>query len=120
MTRLITNRRQSGSIAIVDLCGRIDLGEASLILRKTIRELVASGQTKILLNLCEVESIDSAGVGELVGAYTPVMAKGGALKFLNPTKKVLSILQITQLDKVFEIYTNEQMAIRSFPEAIHG
>ncbi len=120
MTRLLTNRRQSGSITIVDLCGKIDLGEASLTLRQTIRDLVTSGQIKIILNLCVVNSMDSAGVGELVGAYVPVMAKGGKLKFLNPTKKVLGLLQITQLDKVFEVYTDEQMAIRSFSEAIHG
>lgn len=120
MTQLTTNRRHSGSITIVDLCGRIDLGEASLTLRRTIRDLVESGRTKIILNLCEVNSMDSAGVGELVGAYIPLKSKGGELKFLNPTKKVFGILQITQLDNVFEVYTDEQLAIRSFSEAVHG
>jgi anti-sigma B factor antagonist len=119
MTRLTTNRRQSDSITIVDLCGRIDLGEASLTLRQTIRDLIESGRTKVILNLCKVDSMDSAGVGELVGAYIPVKSKGGELKFLNPTKKVLGILQITQLDRVFEVYSNEQLAIRSFSEAVH-
>jgi anti-sigma B factor antagonist len=119
MPPLITNRRQSGLITIVDLRGRIDLGEASLTLRLTIRDLVDTGRTKIILNFSEVNSMDSAGVGELVGAYMPVKSKGGELKFLNPTKKVLGILQITQLDRVFEVYTDEQMAIRSFSETVH-
>jgi anti-sigma B factor antagonist len=114
MSRLITNRRQSGSITVVDLRGSIDLGEASLALRRSIRDLVESGRTKIILNFSEVNSMDSAGVGELVGAYMPVKSKGGELKFLSPTKKVLDMLQITRLDKVFEVYTDEQMAIRSF------
>ena len=120
MPRLITNRRQHGSIAIVDLRGSIDLGEASRALRQTLRELVESGQTKIILNFAEVISIDSAGVGELAGAYLPVKSKGGELKFLNPTKKVHGILQLTQLDRVFEVYTDEQTAIRSFSEAVPG
>ena len=114
MPRLITNRRQFGSITIVDLRGSIDLGEASLTLRHTIRDLVESGRTKIILNFSEENSMDSAGVGELAGAYVPVKSKGGELKFLNPTKKVHGMLQITQLDRVFEVYTDEQMAIRSF------
>jgi anti-sigma B factor antagonist len=120
MQRLITSHRQSGSITIVDLRGSIDLGEASLALRQSIRDLVESGRTKIILNFSEVNSIDSAGVGELVGAYIPVKSKGGELKFLNPTKKVLGMLQITRLEKVFEVYTDEQTAIRSFSEAVHG
>jgi anti-sigma B factor antagonist len=120
MPRLITNRRQSGSITIVDLRGTIDLGEASLSLRRTIRDLLQTGRIKIILNFGEVDSMDSAGVGELVGAYMPVKSKRGEMKLLNPTKKVHGILQITQLDRVFEIYTDEQTAVRSFSEAAHG
>jgi anti-sigma B factor antagonist len=115
MPPLITNRRQFGSITIVDLRGSIDLGEASLTLRSIIRDLVESGRTKIILNFSQVTSMDSAGVGELAGAYVPVKSKGGELKFLNPTKKVYGVLQITQLDKVFEVYSDEQTALRSFP-----
>jgi anti-sigma B factor antagonist len=114
MPPLITNRRQFGSITIVDLRGSIGLGEASLTLRHTIRDLVERCRTKIILNFSEVDSMDSAGVGELAGAYVPVKSKGGELKFLNPTRKVHGMLQITQLDRVFEVYTDEQMAIRSF------
>jgi anti-sigma B factor antagonist len=114
MPPLITNHRQFGSITIVDLHGNIGLGEASLTLRSTIRDLVESGRTKIILNFSQVTSMDSAGVGELAGAYVPVKSKGGELKFLNPTKKVYGLLQITQLDKVFEVYSDEQTALRSF------
>jgi anti-sigma B factor antagonist len=118
MSSLITNQRQFGAITLVDLRGTIDLGEASLTLRRTIRDLVESGRSKIILNLLQVNSIDSAGVGELAGAYVPVKSKGGELKFLNPTKKVHDMLKITQLDKVFEVYADEQTAIRSFSEAV--
>ena len=114
MSSLITNQRQFGPITIVDLRGSIDLGEASLTLRRTIRDLVERARTKIILNLSQVNSMDSAGVGELAGAYVPVKSKGGELKFLNPTKKVHDMLKITQLDKVFEVYIDEQTAIRSF------
>jgi anti-sigma B factor antagonist len=117
MSSLITNQRQFGSITIVDLRGSIDLGEASLTLRRTIRDLVESARTKIILNFSQVNSMDSAGVGELAGAYVPVKSKGGELKFLNPTKKVYDMLKITQLDKVFEVYIDEQTAIRSFSES---
>jgi anti-sigma B factor antagonist len=118
MSSLITNHRQLGPVAIVDLRGSIDLGEASLTLRRTIRDLVESGRTKVILNFSEVNSIDSAGIGELAGAYVPVKSKGGELKFLNPTKKVHDMLKITQLDKVFEVYTDEQTAIKSFSETV--
>jgi anti-sigma B factor antagonist len=114
MPALLTSHRQFGSITIVDLRGSIDLGEASLTLRHTIRDLVKSGRTKIILNLSQVDSLDSAGVGELAGAYVPVKSSGGELKFLNPKKKVLAVLQTTQLDKVFEVHTNEEAAIGSF------
>jgi anti-sigma B factor antagonist len=111
---LITNQRQVGPVTIVDLRGDIGLGAASLTLRSTIRDLIESGRTKIVLNFSQVDWMDSAGVGELAGAYLPVKTRGGELKFLNPTKKVHRVMQITQLDKVFEVYTDEQMAIRSF------
>ena len=114
MPSLITNQRQVGPVTIVDLRGGIGLGAASLTLRSTIRDLIESGRTKIVLNFSQVDSMDSAGVGELAGAYLPVKSKGGELKFLNPTKKVHRVLQVTQLDKVFEVYTDEQMAIQSF------
>jgi anti-sigma B factor antagonist len=114
MPSLITIQRQVGSVTIVDLRGDIGLGASSLTLRRTIRDLIESGRTKIVLNFSQVDSMDSAGVGELAGAYLPVKSKGGELKFLNPTKQVHRVLQVTQLDKVFVVYTDEQMAVRSF------
>jgi anti-sigma B factor antagonist len=117
---LTTNHRQFGAITIGDLRGSIDLGKASLTLRHIIRDLVESGRTKIILNFLQVNSMDSAGVGELAGVYMPVKSKGGGLKFLNPTKKVYGILQITRLDKVLEVYTDEQTAFVAFPERYAG
>ena len=114
MPSLTTNQRQVGPVTIVDLCGNIGLGPTSLTLRRTICDLIESGRAKIVLNFSQVELMDSAGVGELAGAYLPVKAKGGELKFLNPTKNVHRVLQMTQLDKVFHVYTDEQMAIQSF------
>jgi len=109
-----TNQRQVGPVTVVDLCGNIGLGAASLTLRRTIHDLIESGRTKIVLNFSQVDLMDSAGVGELAGAYLPVKTKGGELKFLNPTKNVYRVIQMTQLDKVFEVYTDEQKAIQSF------
>ena len=114
MSSLITNHRQFGSITVVDLRGSIDLGEASRTLRRTILDLVESGRIKIVLNFSGVNFMDSAGIGELAGAYMPVNSIGGELKFLNPTRKVHAMLQITQLHKVFEVYADEQTALRSF------
>jgi anti-sigma B factor antagonist len=114
MPNLTTNHRRLGPISILDLRGSITLGETSVAFRHAIRDLVDCGQIKIILNLSNVNSMDSAGVGELAGAYMPLKSRGGELKFLNPTKKIQGILQITQLDKVFQVYTDEQMAIRSF------
>jgi anti-sigma B factor antagonist len=111
---LTTTQRQVGPVTIVDLRGNIGLGATRLMLRRTIHDLIESGRTKILLNLSQVDSVDSAGVGELVGAYVPVKTKGGELKILNPTKNVHRMMQITQLDRVFEVYTDEQMALQSF------
>lgn len=118
MPPLLISRRQSGAITIVDLRGKIELGEASLTLRRTINDLLDAGQTKIILNFADVSSMDSAGVGELAGAFTPVKSKDGELKFLNPTKKVHDTLQITQLDRVYKVYMDEQSAIRSFSETV--
>ena len=114
MPSLIMNQRQFGSVSVVDLRGNLGLGESSLTLRRTIRNLVESGRIKIILNFREVDSIDSAGVGELAAAYMPLKSIGGELKFLNPPKSVHHVLQITKLDKVFEVFTDEQTAIQSF------
>ncbi len=106
--------RQVETVTIVDLSGRIELGEGSSILRNTVKELVGKGQKKILLNLGEVNYIDSAGVGELVSAFTSVRNQGGELKLLKLTKKVRDLLQITKLYTVFDVLDDEAAAVASF------
>lgn len=109
-----TSTRQVDGITIVDLSGRITLGEGSVILRDTIRDLVGKGQKKILLNLGDVTYIDSSGIGELVSAFTTVRNQGGELKLLNLTKKVHDLLQITKLYTVFDVKDDEAAAVGSF------
>jgi len=108
------NSRQVDAVTVVDLSGRITLGEGSVVLRDTIRDLVSKGRTRILLNLGEVTYIDSSGIGELVSAFTTVRNQGGELKLLNLTKKVHDLLQITKLYTVFDIKDDEAGAIQSF------
>ncbi|HET6840267.1 MAG TPA: STAS domain-containing protein [Candidatus Angelobacter sp.] len=113
MTMKASNRQIDG-ITIVDLSGRITLGEGSVVLRDTIRDLVSKGKTKILLNLADVTYIDSSGIGELVSAYTTLRNQGGELKLLSLTKKVHDLLQITKLYTVFDIKDEEAAAVQSF------
>jgi len=109
----VTNR-QVGDVTVVDVAGRITLGEGASALRENIRELVAKGNKKILLNLSDVSYIDSSGIGELVSAYTTVTNQGGTLKLLGLTKRVKDLLQITKLYTVFEVFESEPTAVRSF------
>jgi anti-sigma B factor antagonist len=106
--------RQVDDVTVVDLSGRITLGEGSTVLRDTVRELLGRGQKKIMLNLGDVTYIDSSGIGELVSGFTTVANQGGQLKLLNLTKKVHDLLQITKLYTVFEVHNEEAAAIRSF------
>jgi anti-sigma B factor antagonist len=107
-------RRQLGDVVIVDFSGKITLGEGSAMLRNTVRELINSGNKKILLSLYDVDYIDSSGIGELVSAYTTVKNASGELKLLHLTKRVHDILQITRLFTVFDVQSEEGAAIRSF------
>ena len=109
-----SSTRQVDGVTIVDLSGRITLGEGSTMLRDIVRDLIAKGQKKILLNLGDVTYIDSSGIGELVSAFTTVRNGGGELKLLNLTKKVHDLLQITKLYTVFDIKDDEAAAIQSF------
>jgi anti-sigma B factor antagonist len=107
------NRTVDG-ITIVDCSGRITLGEGSVVLRDAVKDLLGKGQKKILLNLGDVNYIDSSGIGELVSAYTTVKNQGGELKLLNLTKKVHDLLQITKLYTVFDVRDDETTAVKSF------
>ena len=113
MSMKATNRQVDG-VAVVDMNGRITLGEGSVVLRDTIRDLIGKGNKKILLNLGDVTYIDSSGIGELVSAFTAVRREGGELKLLNLTKKVHDLLQITKLYTVFDIKDDEATAIKAF------
>jgi anti-sigma B factor antagonist len=106
--------RQVGNVTVIDVAGRITLGEGSSALRETLRDLIAKNQNKILLNLADVSYIDSSGIGELVSGYTTVTNTGGSLKLLNLNKRVKDLLQITKLYTVFEVHEDEAAAIRSY------
>ncbi len=104
-------------ITVVDLSGRIKLGEGSSILRETVKELLSKGQKNILLNLGDISYIDSSGIGELVAAFTSVRNQSGELKLLNLTKKVQDLLQITKLYTVFDVKDDEAAAIKAFEDS---
>ncbi len=106
--------RETGGATVVDLSGRITLGEGSAMLRELVRDLLDKGQKKIILNLGDISYIDSSGIGELVSGYTTVKNQGGELKLLHLTKKVHDLLQITKLYTVFDVHSDEQTALRSF------
>lgn len=106
--------RESNGVTIVDLNGKITLGEGGLALRDEMKALVANGSKKILLNLTHVNYIDSSGLGELVSAYTAVKNAGGELKLLNLTTKVRDLLVITKLLTVFDVKDDESTAVASF------
>lgn len=106
--------RQIEGVTVLDLSGRINLGEGGVILREAIQDVLAKGQNKILLNMSNVTYIDSSGLGELVTAFTSVRNRGGELKLLNLTRKVHDLLQITKLYTVFDIKDDESAAIHAF------
>jgi len=117
---LKANVRRAGDVAIIDLAGRITLGEGSGLLRNTIKDLLGKGQKNILVNLKDVTYLDSAGLGEMVGAYASVTNAGGTIKLLNPQAKVHDLLQITKLYTVFVAFDDEGEALRSFAAAAPG
>jgi anti-sigma B factor antagonist len=106
--------RQVGDVAVLDIAGRITLGEGSSTLRESLRAMTATRDAKVLLNLEDVTYIDSSGIGELVSGFTNLQELGGQLKLLNLTKRVKDLLQITKLYTVFEVFDDEATAIRSF------
>jgi anti-sigma B factor antagonist len=108
------NTREVEGVTVVDVSGRITLGEETSTLRKTVRDLIDKGKKKIVLNLADVSYIDSSGVGELVASYTAVRKAGGELKLLNLTKKVHDLLQVTKLYTIFDVKDDEFMAVKSF------
>ncbi len=108
------NTRQVGGVTVLDLAGRITLGEGSSTMRDALKDVLAKGEKKILLNLSEVSYIDSSGIGELVSAFTTVTNQGGQLKLNGLNRRVKDLLQITKLYTVFEVFDEESTAMRSF------
>jgi len=116
VTMRASTRRVDG-VTILDLSGRIILGEGSLVLHNQIRDLLAKSENKILLNLGEITYIDSSGIGELVSAFTTVRSQGGELKLLNISKKVHDLLQITKFFTIFDandVKDDEASAVKAF------
>lgn len=112
--KMQTATRHVEDVTIVDVSGRITVGEGNVMLREVVRQLVEAGHKKIAMNLHEVGYVDSSGVGELVKAYTTVRNQGGQLKLVNPSKRVQDLLQMTKLSGVFTIEADEASAIQSF------
>ena len=106
--------RRVGNVAIVDLNGRITLGESTGILRDELRSLLSQGSKQIVLNMAGVTYVDSAGLGELVGAYTTATNQGGAVKLLHMQGKLKDLMQITKLHTVFPAFEDEKKAVESF------
>jgi len=106
--------RTVGDVKILDCSGRITLGEGTMVVRNTVRDLLKDNDCKIILNLAEVNYIDSSGIGELVSTYTTVTSNDGQLKLLNLTKKIQELLAITKLLTVFQVFDDEQAALDSF------
>jgi anti-sigma B factor antagonist len=114
MADITISERQAGDVTILDMEGKVTIGEGSVALRTTIRRLLGDGKTKILLNLGGVGYIDSSGIGELVSSFTAVNKEQGTLKLLNLTQKIQDLLAITKLLTVFDVFENEDEALASF------
>jgi anti-sigma B factor antagonist len=106
--------RTVGDVRILDCSGKITLGEGTMTVRNTVRDILKDNGKKIILNLANVNYIDSSGIGELVSTYTTVTNNGGQLKLLSLTKKINELLQITKLLTVFQVFDNESAAVSSF------
>lgn len=119
------NIRQTGDVTILDLSGRLSLGEAlafgpgsGIVLGETVREWARKGRKKIVLNLAGVTYVDSSGIGQLVGALTTARNQGADLKLLNPTGAVRALLETTNLFTVFDVQNDEAAAIQAFSKGI--
>lgn len=114
MADITISERQAGDVTILDLDGKVTIGEGSVALRTAIRRLLGDGKKKILLNLGGVGYVDSSGIGELVSSFTAVNKEGGSLKLLNLTQKIQDLLAITKLLTVFDVYDSESDALSSY------
>ena len=114
MAELDIKERQAGDVTVLDMDGKVTIGEGSVALRTAIRRLLEEGKKKILLNLAGVGYIDSSGIGELVSSFTAINKEGGQLKLLKLTQKLQDLLAITKLLTVFDVYDSEADALNSY------
>ena len=114
MAELNISERQAGDVTILDMSGKVTIGEGSVALRNTIRRLLGEGKKRILLNLADVGYVDSSGIGELVSSFTAVNKESGKLKLLSLTQKIQDLLAITKLLTVFDTYDDEGEALSSY------
>ena len=106
--------RQMGNVSVVDLSGKITIGEGDVVLKDKVHELLDAGKSQILLNLEKINYMDSAGIGELVACYKRAREKGGTVRLLKPSGKVYDLLQLTKLEEVFDTFRDEAEALKSF------
>lgn len=106
--------RRIGNVSVVDISGKITIGEGDVVMREKVQELLELDEKQIILNLEKVSYMDSAGIGELVACYKRAKEKDGTVKLLNPSGKVYDLLQLTKLEEVFETYKDEKEALVSF------
>ena len=111
MAELNIKERQAGDVTVLDLDGKITIGEGSIALRSAVRRLLEEKKKKILLNLAGVGYVDSSGIGELVSSFSSVSREGGQLKLLNLTQKIQDLLAITKLLTVLDVYEHESSAV---------
>lgn len=114
MAHLTINERSAGDVIILDLSGKITIGEGSVQLRESVRRLLEQGNKNLLIDLGKVDYVDSSGIGELVSCFTTTKNQGGHLKLLNLTKRIKDLLSITKLLTVFEVFEDEAEALASF------
>jgi anti-sigma B factor antagonist len=117
LVKLNSSTRQVEGVSIVDLSGRITLGDASAVVRDVINDLLGKGNKKVLLNLGGVDYIDSSGIGLLVSSFTTVRSQGGELKLVNLSKRIGDLLKITKLYSLFDVKDDEAAAVASFTRA---
>jgi anti-sigma B factor antagonist len=117
MSDLNISTRQNGGVSVVDLSGKIALGESNRALHEAIRKLLDEGNKNILLNLANVTLIDSSGLGELVASYASAERSGGAMKLMNLSDRFIELIHMTKLYTVFDVYDNESEALASFGSA---
>jgi anti-sigma B factor antagonist len=115
--KMTASTRRVGGVTVVDISGRIELGEESAAVRDLVSKLLNNGDKQILLNLGDVNYIDSSGLGALVSSFTSVRKQGGELKLLNLTDRVTDLMQMTKLYTVFDIKDDEAVAVKSFGQS---